>query len=218
MIKIITVIFAIGIMGLLILGLVKSENKNREADISQVQLSDDVKKQENINMEDTKIVTFNTSAGSFKLEIYTGKVPKTAGNFIKLASEGFYDGTRFHRVIEDFMLQGGDPLSKDESKRAMWGTGDPGYKFDDEFGEGLSNITGSISMANSGPNTNGSQFFINVKDNTFLDFDKEPLISKHSVFGKVIEGMDIVLEISKVATGPGDQPLEDVIVESVIVE
>jgi peptidylprolyl isomerase/peptidyl-prolyl cis-trans isomerase A (cyclophilin A) len=109
------------------------------------------------------------------------------------------------------MIQGGDPLSKDAAKKAVWGTGGPGYTFADEFGEGLSNLTGTISMANAGPNTNGSQFFINVNDNVFLD-------KKHAVFGHVTSGMDVVMKIAATETDPGDRPTQDVIIEKVTVK
>lgn len=155
--------------------------------------------------------TFTTNLGQIVIDLETEKSPKTVTNFTKLARDGFYDGQRFHRVISGFMIQGGDPLSKDESKRSMWGTGGPGYTFADEFGQGLTNASGTISMANAGPNTNGSQFFINVGDNSFLD-------GKHAVFGTVTAGMDIVLKISQVKTGPNDQPAEDVIIQRVEVK
>lgn len=149
-----------------------------------------------------------TNKGEILVELFNEKVPNTAGNFAKLASEGFYNGVRFHRVIKGFMIQTGDPNSKDLDKKPLWGTGGPGYKFEDEFGEGLSNVTGTLSMANSGPNTNGSQFFINTVDNIFLD-------NKHAVFGKVIEGMDIVNAIENTETLPGDVPAEDIIIQSI---
>ena len=127
--------------------------------------------------------TLKTNKGEITIEFDTTNTPKTSENFIKLAKEGFYNGTKFHRVIKDFMIQGGDPLTKDNSKMDYWGTGGPGYKFADEITPNNKNMRGTISMANSGPNTNGSQFFINTKDNNFLD-------TKHTVFGKVISGMD----------------------------
>jgi len=164
------------------------------------------------------IAVFDTSLGEFKIELFVDKSPITAGNFKKLAEEGFYDGTRFHRVIKNFMNQGGDPLSKDLAQSASWGTGNPGYAIEDEFIEGLSNVRGSISMANSGPNSGGSQFFINVVDNINLDWDKPPAQSKHPVFGKVIGGMDIVDAINNVETIPGDRPKEDVIINKVTIE
>ena len=134
--------------------------------------------------------------------------PATVANFSKLAKEGFYDGVKFHRVIEGFMIQGGDPLTKDDGQMAMWGTGGPGYAFADEIHAENNNAVGTIAMANSGPNTNGSQFFINVNDNNFLD-------TKHTVFGKIVEGMDVVHAIETVATSPSDRPLEAVVIEHV---
>lgn len=155
--------------------------------------------------------TIKTNKGDIVLELFEDQTPKTAGNFAKLAKEGFYDGTKFHRVIDGFMIQGGDPQTKNDSLQMMWGTGGPGYKFEDEIVDGLSNVVGTISMANAGPNTNGSQFFINVGDNTFLD-------GKHAVFGKVVEGMDIVMMISQVQRNERDVPLEAIVLEKVIVE
>jgi len=154
--------------------------------------------------------TFETSEGTFTLELFEDTMPVTASNFIKLAKEGFYDGTRFHRVIPSFMVQGGDPLSKDVSKKQMWGTGGPGYNIQDEFTDSNKNDRGTISMANSGPNTGGSQFFLNVVNNNFLD-------SKHPVFGKVTEGMDVVDTIVNVPTAPGDQPVKDVVLVKVTI-
>lgn len=161
-------------------------------------------KGENMN----KIAAFDTNQGTFKIELYEDKAPITAGNFIKLAESGFYDGTRFHRIIANFMIQGGDPLSKDLSKKNYWGTGGPGYQIKDEFGAGLKNVPGTISMANSGPNTGGSQFFINVANNNWLD-------GKHAVFGKVIEGYDLVQKMSNVKVDDSDKPLQDVIINKV---
>jgi cyclophilin family peptidyl-prolyl cis-trans isomerase len=158
-----------------------------------------------------RIAVFETNQGTFKIELYEDKAPITAGNFIKLAQTGFYDGTRFHRVIANFMIQGGDPLSKDLKNIDRWGTGGPGYMIKDEFGAGLRNIQGTISMANSGPNTGGSQFFINVAPNIFLD-------GKHAVFGKVIEGYDIVQKISGLETNEDDQPTPEVVIKKITIE
>lgn len=170
-----------------------------------------IQKSETSLYSDIGTAVFTTNYGQFTIKLERDKAPLTTENFIKLAKAGFYDGQRFHRVIEDFMIQAGDPLSKDLSKKSYWGTGGPGYKFADEFGEGLSNVTGTISMANSGPATNGSQFFINVNDNTFLD-------KKHAVFGEVVDGMDIVMSISQVPKNETDQPLKDVILQKVEVK
>ena len=158
-----------------------------------------------------RTAVFETSKGTFRLELFESQMPITTKNFIDLAQKGFYDNTKFHRVIEGFMVQGGDPLTKDNSKKKMWGTGDPGYKIKDEFAKGLSNVRGTIAMANAGPNTGGSQFFINVVDNTFLD-------SKHPVFGKVVEGMDVVDEIVGVETDSQDKPAQDVMVKKITIE
>ncbi len=154
------------------------------------------------------IAAFHTNKGIFEIEFFADKSPKTVENFKKLVSEGFYDGVKFHRVIKDFMIQGGDPLTKDNNAEAMWGTGGPGYMFEDEISDLNKNLEGTISMANSGPNTNGSQFFINTADNNFLD-------TKHTVFGKVVKGMEVVEIIEKVETKLGDVPVEAVEIERV---
>lgn len=154
---------------------------------------------------------FETNLGTFKIELLENLMPITTKNFIDLAEKGFYDNTKFHRVIEGFMIQGGDPLSKDDSKKKYWGTGGPGYKIKDEFAKGLSNTRGTLAMANAGPNTGGSQFFINVVDNSFLD-------GKHPVFGKVVERMDVVDETVSVETDGQDRPVEDVVVKKVSIQ
>lgn len=163
---------------------------------------------------------FKTNKGNFELELYQDQMPITVGNFVKLAKEGFYDNTKFHRVIENFMIQGGDPNSKSDAT-STYGTGGPGYTIQDEFvsAPDLSNVRGTIAMANTGqPNSGGSQFFINTVDNTGLDFDKQPLTSKHPVFGHVISGMDVVDAISKVQTGSRDVPVDPVVIESITIE
>jgi len=157
---------------------------------------------------DINNVILHTNKGNIVLHFYRDQAPKTVANFIKLAQEGFYDGTKFHRVIDGFMVQGGDPQSKDDSLKDVWGTGGPGYKFEDEFSREVSNVTGTVAMANSGPGTNGSQFFINVADNTFLD-------GKHTVFANVTLGMDVVEAMSKVETDERDRPVEPLIIQSV---
>ena len=156
--------------------------------------------------------TFSTSMGDIKVELFTDKMPITAGNFVKLAKSGFYDGLHFHRVIEKFMVQFGCPHSKDpNSPRA--GTGDsPFGRIKDEHlpDAKISNSRGTLSMANAGPNTGSSQFFINTVHNDFLDWFS-PGNSKHPVFGKVIAGMDVVDAISKVPRSkPGDRPITPV--------
>ena len=157
--------------------------------------------------------TFDTSLGSFTAEIYLDKMPITAGNFIKLAQSGFYDGLHFHRVIPSFMLQFGCPFSKDpNSPRA--GTGGPPHgKIQDEFlpNAKFSNEPGTLSMANTGqPNTGGSQFFVNTVHNSYLDWFDNSTPSKHPVFGKVTSGMDVVKKIEGLGsrTGKVSKPIQ----------
>jgi|AntRauTorckE6833_2_1112554.scaffolds.fasta_scaffold00031_45 cyclophilin family peptidyl-prolyl cis-trans isomerase len=160
-------------------------------------------------------VVLKTNQGDIKIKLYTDKTPITANNFLNLAQEGFYNDTKFHRIIEGFMIQGGDPLTKDDEKKNSWGTGSPGYVIPNEDVQGVSNVEGTISMANAGPDTGGSQFFINTADNVALDFDKQPLQSQHSVFGEVVEGMDVVNKIESLETDPRDRPLEDAVITDV---
>ncbi len=142
----------------------------------------------------------NTSQGTIALELFDDDAPKTVQNFRKLAGDGFYDGIIFHRVIPDFMIQGGCPEGK--------GTGGPGYTFEDEFNQHKV-VRGALAMANAGPNTNGSQFFIVTADGApWLD-------GKHTVFGQVTAGMDAVDAIEGVPTGAGDRPVEPITIESI---
>ncbi len=149
----------------------------------------------NTTMTNTK-VKLETNKGDIVIELYS-QMPITTGNFEKLVKQGFYDGVIFHRIIPGFMIQGGDPTGT--------GMGGPGYNIKDEFKGEQKNNRGTIAMANAGPNTGGSQFFINLVNNNFLD-------NKHPVFGKVIEGMDVVDAIAKVDTDSNDKPIEDVVV------
>jgi peptidylprolyl isomerase len=179
---------------------------------------EDTTSQEIQNTMNPKAV-FTTNKGVFELELFEDQMPITVGNFVTLAEDGYYNGTKFHRVIDGFMIQGGDPNSKGDDT-ASYGTGGPGYTIQDEFvsAPNLSNVRGTISMANTGqPNSGGSQFFINTVDNLPLDFDKQPLTSKHPVFGHVVSGMDVVDAISSVETGPRDLPVEPVVIESVTI-
>ena len=155
-------------------------------------------------------ITLKTSKGDIGIEMMEAEAPKTVANFVKLARAGFYDGTKFHRVIKDFMIQGGDPQTKEDALKSRWGTGGPGYQFEDEIHAHNQNATGTIAMANSGPDTNGSQFFINTADNNFLD-------SKHTVFGRVVDGMDVVNAIQEVETEGSDRPVEAVIITGITV-
>ena len=152
--------------------------------------------------------TLHTNQGDIGIEFLDTDAPKTVENFVKLAQTGFYDGTKFHRVIKSFMIQGGDPLTRDDAAEAEWGTGGPGYQFADEIHAHNRNEHGTISMANAGPHTNGSQFFINTADNSFLN-------SKHTVFGKVVSGMDVVQTIEQTPTSRADRPAQPMVIKSI---
>jgi peptidyl-prolyl cis-trans isomerase B (cyclophilin B) len=187
-----------------------------KADVASKPAVDDATKQEeqkespDIQEKKMSIVTLKTNLGDIKIELFDNDAPKTVANFTKLSKEGFYSGTRFHRVIKDFMIQGGDPNSKDNN----WsndGMGGPGYKFEDEFNNNKL-VRGVLAMANSGPNTNGSQFFIVTAEATpWLD-------GKHTAFGKVIEGMDVVDKIEGLKTYENDNPQGGVTITEVISE
>ncbi|GMQ94935.1 MAG: hypothetical protein BMS9Abin13_045 [Patescibacteria group bacterium] len=158
-----------------------------------------------------EIAIITTGLGVIEVELLRDKAPKTVDNFITLAQKGFYDGTKFHRVIKDFMIQGGDPLSKDDALKDRWGTGGPGYAFEDESNDEKV-VRGALAMANAGPDTNGSQFFIvTIKSAPWLD-------GKHTVFGKVLSGMDVVDAIESVKTEGPDRPVEPVVIESVTIK
>ena len=160
----------------------------------------------------THTATLSTSEGDIVVELYGGLAPRTVENFVNLSQDGFYDGVRFHRVIEGFMIQTGDPLSKDVANQARWGTGGPGYQFEDEFAPELNHSqAGILSMANAGPGTNGSQFFITLAPTPHLD-------GRHSVFGSVIEGMDVVEAIGRTPTEGPDRPVDDILINSVSVD
>lgn len=153
---------------------------------------------------------FHTNFGVITVELFSADAPKTVENFVKLAKSDFYNGTKFHRVIKDFMIQGGDPNSKDNDLSDN-GRGGPGYAFEDEINQHKL-VRGVLAMANSGPNTNGSQFFIvTAQETPWLD-------GKHTVFGRVVEGMDVVDRIEDVRTNENDHPVEDVVVEKVTTE
>lgn len=149
-------------------------------------------------------VLVKTTLGNIKIQLFEEATPKTVENFISLVKQDFYDGTIFHRIIANFMLQGGDPKTREQrDQKAVYGTGGPGYQFADEISE-HKNVRGAISMANSGPNSNGSQFFLITTEATpWLD-------GIHSVFGEVVEGLDVVDKIEKVATDARDHPIDDI--------
>ena len=160
-------------------------------------------------MANETYAAFDTTEGKFKIKLFADKAPKTVENFVSLAEgtktgKPFYDGTIFHRVIPDFMIQGGDPEGT--------GRGGPGYRFADEFHPELKHSKpGLLSMANAGPNTNGSQFFVTVAPTPWLD-------NRHSIFGEVVEGYDVVEKISRVPRGASDRPNKEVKVLSVKIE
>jgi peptidyl-prolyl cis-trans isomerase B (cyclophilin B) len=174
--------------------------------------------------ENERLVEMNTSMGSIKIKLFPEHAPKAVENFIKHSEDGYFDGVIFHRVIKDFMIQGGDPQGT-----GMGGESIYGQPFEDEFSDKLFNLRGALSMANAGPNTNGSQFFI--VQNTTIDpsslagypeqvakaYEKGGtpwLDGAHTVFGQVIEGMDVVDSIANVTTEAGDRPAEDVVIKS----
>src|SRR3954462_1255367 len=168
----------------------------------------DEKKDTAAMSEQKEVAVIKTSEGEMVAEFWPDVAPKTVENFKKLARSGFYDGTAFHRVIKGFMIQGGDPLTKDESKQARWGTGDPGYKIDAEFNK-KSHTKGVLSMARSqDPNSAGSQFFICHGSPKFLD-------GQYTAFGKLIKGDDVLEKIATTKTLPGDRPEKRMNVESV---
>lgn len=154
------------------------------------------------------VAVLNTTKGTIKIRLFSNEAPKAVENFITHAKNGYYDGLIFHRVIKDFMIQGGDPTGTGRGGESIWGAA-----FEDEFSGGLCNLKGSLSMANAGRNTNGSQFFIvQAQDGTPW------LNNKHTVFGQVYEGMDVVDAIACVKVNMSDKPVEDVKILSVSVE
>ena len=161
--------------------------------------ADETKKDDAKKADSKEVAVIKTSAGDMVVEFWTDAAPKTIENFKKLAKKGFYDGTCFHRVIKDFMIQGGDPLTKDAGKEAQWGTGGPGYTIKAEFND-HSHVRGVISMARtSDPDSAGSQFFICTGNPTFLDH-------QYTTFGKLIKGDDVLEKIATTPTHPQDRP------------
>ena len=177
--------------------------------------------------------TIKTNHGDIKIQLFPEQAPMTVENFVRLAQKGYYDKTIFHRVINDFMIQGGDPKGNGTGGTSIWN-----HLFEDEFSRGLFNLRGALSMANSGPNTNGSQFFIVQNKNMPKRYIKqmEPagypkeiihaykqggtpwLDGRHTVFGQVIDGMDVVDEIAKVKKDKMDKPLEDVVINTIDID
>ncbi len=191
-----------------------TDTKNQDNNTNQkINMNTNHTNTEDITAESIKYskATFKTSMGDITVKFYKEESPKTVANFVNLAEDGFYDGVKFHRVIKDFMIQAGDPQSKDDSLKSRWGTGGPGYKFADEFND-KKLVQGSLAMANAGPNTNGSQFFIVTAESTpWLD-------GKHTNFGYVVDGMDVVMAINSVTTEGPDRPVEPVVINSIELE
>ncbi|MFC1644455.1 peptidylprolyl isomerase [Patescibacteria group bacterium] len=185
---------------------ISKEELNNKNNVSEKNMID-VEKESLAYSNKYKTATLVTNYGSIEVEFFGEDSPVTVGNFLRLAEEGFYDGTLFHRVITEFMIQGGDPNSK-SSDWSTHGMGGPGYTFKDEFNKHPL-VRGSLAMANSGPGTNGSQFFIVTAESTpWLD-------GKHTNFGKIVSGMDVVEKIEGAKTNQSDHPLEDVAIEKI---
>ena len=157
-----------------------------------------------LNSDNQYVATINTNHGAIVIELFPKQAPKTVNNFVTLSRDGFYDGVIFHRVIPNFMIQGGDPTGT--------GSGGPGYKFEDEFDRSVRfDKPGILAMANSGPGTNGSQFFITTAPTPHLN-------DKHTIFGRVTDGQDVVEAISNVDKNRSDKPLEDVVIQGVQID
>jgi cyclophilin family peptidyl-prolyl cis-trans isomerase len=203
-------------------------NKKAQEDIAKAvnkenaKLNNSLNEEKSMNVETPKapvvnqelikkypFATIKTSLGDIKVKFYGAATPLTVTNFLQLAESKFYDNVKFHRVIKGFMVQGGDPFSKDDAMKAIWGTGDPGYKFKDELIGKEKYPQGTLAMANSGPNTNGSQFFIVTAS------PEAPLPPSYTVFGEVVGGIDVALKIENVETTSSDRPIEDVAIKSV---
>lgn len=187
-------------------------NKNIEGPKEAEAIENNINNMENKNPQTALI---ETSLGNIKVQFYSSDAPKTVANFAKLAGEKYYDGLTFHRVIPDFMVQGGDPNCTSARSSGSCGSGGPGYKFEDELDPSTESAKigykkGVLAMANAGPDTNGSQFFIMVAD--------YPLPHSYTIFGKVLEGQDVADKISMVKRGAGDRPVEPVIIKKITLQ
>lgn len=186
-------------IGLLAYSAISGDNKNKNIMINPENFTDLVSLYKGAEMK--------TNFGTIEIEFYNSDSPQTVNNFMNLAEAGFYDGVKFHRVISGFMIQAGDPLTKEDNVM-LYGTGGPGYSFSDEFNTHKL-VKGSLAMANSGPNTNGSQFFIVTASAT------PHLDGGHTNFGQVVSGMDVVSKIEASDTNSRDLPLKDVVIKSI---
>jgi cyclophilin family peptidyl-prolyl cis-trans isomerase len=195
----------ISFMFLIVIGILGCQGSETVKDDSN---QTEIKKEEETEVsKEMTVAVLNTNMGKIEIELFEDKTPKTVENFVGLAEKGYYNGIIFHRVIADFMIQGGDPTGTGRGGNSLWGA-----PFADEIVPSLKHEEpGVLSMANAGPNTNGSQFFITVVPTPWLD-------GKHTVFGKVINGMNVVYDIGKVKTAAGDKPISDVVMETVTIE
>jgi cyclophilin family peptidyl-prolyl cis-trans isomerase len=197
--------FSLFLLTAILFGCKDSNSGNRET--NQINNNNETIMQEEIMSDSTTVAVIQTNMGTIEIQLFEDLVPKTVENFTGLAEKGYYDGIIFHRVIDGFMIQAGDPTGTGRGGESLWGK-----SFADEFNPQLKHDTeGILSMANAGPNTNGSQFFITLAPTPWLD-------GKHSIFGKVINGMDVVKKIGKVETQAGDKPAKDVVMEKVTIE
>jgi cyclophilin family peptidyl-prolyl cis-trans isomerase len=185
-----------------------SSNKEPESTSTSNQKGNTVNNEMQLSPDSILVAVIKTNMGTVQIQLFPDLAPKTVENFTGLAKKGYYNGLIFHRIIENFMIQGGDPTGTGMGGESVWGG-----KFDDEINPSLNfDQPGMLAMANAGPNTNGSQFFITVAPTKWLN-------GHYSIFGKVINGMDVVLEISKVkTTKPGDRPVNKVVMETVTIE
>jgi len=208
-----TLLIIVIALGLILIGLIASFALIPTPAAKESADNSNASNNQNSNMQNAQTnqtVVLKTNFGDIVLELFSADAPKTVENFIKLSKSGFYNGTKFHRVIKGFMIQGGDPNSKDDD----WsddGMGGPGYKFEDEINSHKL-VRGTLAMANAGANTNGSQFFVITAESTpWLD-------GKHTAFGKVLSGLDIVDKIESVKVNENDHPMDDVIVNNIEIQ
>lgn len=202
-------LLSIILIGVLIISCSENNKQNQAQENIQtnIEKGDTLDNLMELKNNEKLIATVQTNMGTFEIELFARDVPRTVKNFAGLAIKGYYDGIIFHRVIKDFMIQGGDPTGTGMGGESIYGA-----KFEDEFVPSLMHDSpGILSMANAGPNTNGSQFFITVVATPWLN-------ARHTVFGKVIKGMDVVYAISQVPTNNMDRPVDNVVMQKVTVE
>jgi len=209
--NLLTLIIILGVGYLVYQGVNNNDNLDLPARSDSIEILTENEPSEVMSEEQkqTMKAIFTTNKGTFEIELFNELAPKTVENFVTLAESDFYNDVKFHRVIKNFMIQAGDPQSKDDDLSDLWGTGGPGYKFEDELPQSGDYKIGSLAMANSGPDTNGSQFFI------VTGSDGVGLPPLYSLFGQVTEGLEVALAIQEVEIFPGDRPVEPVVIESI---